>query len=278
MNPNASEHVQEASEATSLDHGFHYVPNRDLYQYRKSPRSAIIGVSPSHSLRQPQEASSAQLNDSLSIQPRNDAADTYLGQTGFLELYGPETRLDADGQVQHRRRKPEALDFLPSELEQVFEETYFEFCHPWCPVLDRGSLPGELAQSPLLLNTLALAASHVQPPMIPCAGPAAYYDRAKQMFYGDKEENLIMCLKSIALMYWWSPRAPSRVHRDSSWWWTTVAIRHAQHGGFHREPKPGSLSRSNVDPGLRRRIWWTLFVSLSLKSERNLIRTRPENV
>lgn len=253
-NTTPSDDVQEPPVTVTDNRSISSFANTDLYQ------PSIIDVSTAHSSRQPQSVHPVQSNPAPTSYNRN-VADCYLGETGFVDVYGPETRLDADGQVQHRRQSPEILDVPPPELQQVFEETYFDFCYTWCPVLDRDTLADELTQSPLLANALALAGSHVQPPMILCAGPAAFYERVKQMFYGDKEEDLVMCLKAIALIYWWSPRAPSRVHRDSSWWWTTVAIRHAQHGGFHREPKPGKPSRSNINPGLRRRIWWTLFVS-----------------
>lgn len=234
----------------------------DLYHVDQSV-SSIVDASPNYSSRPQQDSIfPVHSNSPFTLHMGNGAADSYLGETGFTDFYGPETRLDADVQVQHNRLNPEIPDLPPLELLQAFEETYFEFCSTWCPVLDRNTLSNELEHSPLLANALAVAGSHVRPPVISHVGPATYYDRTKQIFYGDKEDNLIMCLKAIALIYWWSPRPPSRVHRDTSWWWTTVAIRHAQHAGFHREPKPGVPSRSNTDPGLRRRIWWTLFVSL----------------
>ncbi|KAK1142948.1 hypothetical protein N8T08_007189 [Aspergillus melleus] len=208
---------------------------------------------------QPTGAAFAQLDSEL-ISPRQaDAADSYLGDPGYGEIYGSEIRLNADDQRRQAEVPPPFVDLPPPELVQGFEETYFEYCSTWCPVLDKNTIQSDLESSPLVMNALSLAASHVQPPVIIHAEPVTYYDRVKGLFYGDQEPNLFLCLKAIALIYWWSPRPPSRVHRDSSWWWTTVAIRHAQHGGFHREPKPGQLDRSHIDTGLRRRLWWTFF-------------------
>jgi len=259
-NNSQSELMQGSAIAASIEGNHPTFASEDLYQSQGSLPS-VVHVGPSPSSRQDQAIiSPSQPNEPLTPHTRNDAADSYLGETGFLELYGPETRLDADRQVQQNRDKPKDLDLPPPELQQSFEETYFEYCYTFCPILDRETLSSELQQSPLLLNSLAVVGGHVQPPMIYHTGPAVHYDRVKELFYGDKEENLIMCLKAISLVYWWSPRPPSRVHRDSSWWWTTVAIRHAQHGGFHREPRSGNSGRSSIDPGLRRRIWWTLFV------------------
>ncbi|KAG2416996.1 hypothetical protein HFD88_008213 [Aspergillus terreus] len=199
------------------------------------------------------------IGDSVSGPRPGDAADSYLGEPGYGVVYGSEIRNDADGQRRHSNVLPESVDLPPPELQQGFKETFFEYCYTWCPVLDRDTIQSDLEKSPLVVNALSLATSHICPPVIKHAEPATYYDKVKQLFYGDKEPNLLMCLKSIALVYWWSPRPPSRVHRDSSWWWTTVAIRHAQHGGFHREPKQGQLVRSVINPGLRRRLWWTFF-------------------
>lgn len=45
-------------------------------------------------------------------------------------------------------------------------------------------------------------------------------------------------------------------------WWTSVIIRHAQQMNIHREPAVDDPSRDRLNLGLRRRIWWTAFVSL----------------
>jgi hypothetical protein len=67
-------------------------------------------------------------------------------------------------------------------------------------------------------------------------------------------------LKAIMLFYWWAPQEPSAMNRNSSWWWTSVVIRQAQQAGIHNDFNP-SPSDTEHDPGLHRRLWWTVFVS-----------------
>ncbi|MBE3112498.1 MAG: fungal specific transcription factor domain-containing protein, partial [Acidobacteria bacterium] len=186
--------------------------------------------------------------------------------TGFLQIYGPENQLDAEQQeheatLESRRRLSHPQQ---QELLQSFAETYWEHCYAWCPVLDRETLAADLGRSPLLANALALAASHIRPPLVPHEGPATYYERARRMFYDDEEAGGLAMLQALALFYWWAPRPPSTVHRHSSWWWTSVIIRHAQQMNFHREPGGGHPLAGRLDMSLRRRIWWTAFVGSPL--------------
>lgn len=155
---------------------------------------------------------------------------------------------------------PSTLNVVQADLRQSFTETYFEYCYTWCPVLTRETLAKELEESPLLDNALAIVGSNVRPPLVPHAGPAAYYNRARRLFYEEEEENLIVALEAISLFYWWAPRPPSVLHKHSSWWWTSVVIKHAQQAGFYRE-SAGTLARQDIEPYIRRRIWWTAFVS-----------------
>jgi hypothetical protein len=188
------------------------------------------------------------------------SSKAYLVDPGFLKVYEPENESDARNQTESSRKEPFNLTISQPDLQQSFAETYFQYCYPWCPVLDKDSLSKDLKQSSLLESALALVGSHIQPPMIPHAGPASNYERARKLFYEDEEADLLTSLKSISLFYWWSPRSPTIVHRHSSWWWTSVVIRHAQQAGFHREPTLDRTCDARVDLGLRRRIWWTAFV------------------
>lgn len=175
-------------------------------------------------------------------------------------VFLPELQTNARDQERlFAERHPEVPGLPDPGLQQTFAETYFEYCYPWCPVLDRETLVEDLTQSPMLVNALALVGSHVKPPMIPHDGPAVYYERARMRFYNDEESDVMTSLKSISLFYWWSPRPPTILHRHSSWWWTSVVIRHCQQLGVHREPAPDHPLRQQIDLSLRRRIWWTAF-------------------
>ncbi|KAF5260504.1 hypothetical protein FOXYS1_8837 [Fusarium oxysporum] len=205
-----------------------------------------------------------------STSPTEGAGRSHAGDvdTGFLQIYGPENQLEAEQQelVANLELRNPASDPRQQELQQSFSETYFEYCYPWCPVLDHDTLDSELARSPMLANALALAASHIQPPLIPHQGPAAYYDKARMMFYMDEEPDILTSLKAVSLFYWWAPRSPSTAHRHASWWWTSVIIRHAQQMNIHREPKQGSVASSALHLSLRRRLWWTVFARERLTS------------
>ncbi|KAJ5900647.1 uncharacterized protein N7473_004717 [Penicillium subrubescens] len=77
-------------------------------------------------------------------------------------VFLPELQTTARDQ---ERQVVERLPIIPTlpdpNLQQSFAETYFEYCHPWCPVLDRDSHGEDLMRSPLLVNALALVGSHV---------------------------------------------------------------------------------------------------------------------
>lgn len=151
---------------------------------------------------------------------------------------------------------------LQPDLRQSFTETYFEYCYTWCPILDRATLSMELAESPLLDNAVAILGSHVRPPLIPHAGPATYYSRARRLFYDEEEEeDLLATLKAVSLFYWWAPRPPSVAHRHSSWWWTSIVIKLAQQAGFYRESVT-DMSKHGIKLYTLRRIWWTAFVGI----------------
>jgi hypothetical protein len=123
--------------------------------------------------------------------PGEGQGRSHLGDvdTGFLQVYGPENQLYADqteleATLEAKRRFSHPQQ---QELLQSFAETYWDYCYAWCPVLDRETLPDDLARSPLLANALALAASHIQPPLVPHEGPATYYKRARKIFYEGPE-------------------------------------------------------------------------------------------
>ncbi|KAI9372344.1 fungal-specific transcription factor domain-containing protein [Aspergillus egyptiacus] len=196
--------------------------------------------------------------------------DTETRRDLSSRYYQLEIQADARNQEQRllTQQQPD-VPLLPSpDLQQSFVETYLDYCSTWCPVLDRGQLNiDELSQSPLLVNALAIVGSHIKPPVMPHDGPAAYYERARNLFYNDAEPDVVRSLQAVSLFYWWSPRPPSILHRHSSWWWTSVVIRHCQQLGVHQQPSfdPAPASSQHNNPAshrshlIRRRIWWTAF-------------------
>ncbi|KIW12445.1 hypothetical protein PV08_09722 [Exophiala spinifera] len=198
----------------------------------------------------------------------------YLGGSGLLRLFEPDYRGIAAATTNTADQQEHGVasgrvgsladndgSLPPSELQESFAETYFNYCWPWCPVLDKQTFNGEIEDitSPLLINAMALLGMQVRPPIMQHARAKDYYDRAKMLFYMDEESDPLICLQSIMLFYWWAPRGPSQVHKDASWWWTGIAIKYAQQMGLHREPRNVEDVGGAAAQGLRRRIWWTLF-------------------
>jgi Fungal specific transcription factor domain len=213
----------------------------------------------------PSPEASHRRNQVASTSPREVTNNSHSGDvdTGFLQVYGHENQLDAEQQELEATLEPKnnLSEPLQHELMQTFAETYWENCYTWCPVLDRDRLDEEMSSSALLANAVALAASHICPPLVPHEGPASYYSKAKTIFYNDEEPDTLTALKALSLFYWWAPRSPSTAHRNSSWWWTSLIIRIGQQMNIHREPPEGDPLRDRLSLGLRRRIWWTVFVS-----------------
>ncbi|EEH47435.2 uncharacterized protein PADG_03519 [Paracoccidioides brasiliensis Pb18] len=179
------------------------------------------------------------------------------GEAGLFHVLDSASGIDHLNST-HLSGQP--IDLPPPALQESFMDTYFQYCYPWCPIFESSKLFSEQEESnSILLNqALALLGSRIQPPVLLHVPPSVYYDRAKALFYRNHESNPITCVKALLLFYWWGS-APNSPSLDTVWWWTGVAIRLAQQIGLHREPKPGQIMRPNETPGLRRRIWWTLF-------------------
>lgn len=189
---------------------------------------------------------------------------SYLGESSFLQIfsgYGAQDVLERSNAAQ--TSSGQYAELPPPALQQSYLDTYYKHCYTWCPILDPPESDGTtlLNNSPLLLYALALMGSHIEPPVMPHASPAQYYKRAKALFYSNSEKNPLVAISAIMLFYWWGYAPPDIVSIDTVWWWTGVAIRQAQQLGLHREPRPGQVGLLGETPSLRRRIWWTLFVS-----------------
>lgn len=192
-----------------------------------------------------------------------------FGDTGYMTLFSHDNVVAGDtvapGQL------PAHLVgayTIPVTLRDAFLETFVEQCFVWCPILDRDFLQDEtngqsiLDESLLLQQALALCGTRVNPPLIDSKDPAAHYQHVKQMFYSNSEKDPLVRLMSIMLLFWWSIGAPNLPNMDNAYWWTGIAIRMAQEMGLHREPQAHEIGSLGSTLGLRRRIWWTLFVSL----------------
>ena len=227
--------------------------------HRQQPRPpSLNGVTPPHPTTE--LLTSGHVPEGVAT-ARSNPSDV---DTGFLNVYGPETHAEIAEQQELDASLEYGYSFSDArqqELQQIYADTYVEFCYPWCPVLDVDRITEDTMRSPLLANALAVAGSHIRPPLIPHDGPATYYKRATSIFYNDEEPggSGLATLQALSLFYWWAPRGISVAHRHSSWWWTSVVIRHAQQMNLHREPGPGHPQHDPLQLSLRRRIWWTAF-------------------
>ncbi|KAK4501477.1 hypothetical protein PRZ48_007286 [Zasmidium cellare] len=185
-----------------------------------------------------------------------------FGDSGFLNIFDVEHQAVAatDG-ANFLPGSSISYDLPDAGLTQSFIETYLEVCWTWCPVFDKSDLEDGLIveRSPLIANAFALLGSHIRPPLSSAENPAKYYRQAKMLFYNDEERDPLANIRATMLFYWWVPRGPSVVHKDASWWWTSVAIKLAQQLGLHREPNDVQKIGGPRMQSLRRRIWWTLF-------------------
>ncbi|OJD19281.1 hypothetical protein AJ78_00730 [Emergomyces pasteurianus Ep9510] len=188
----------------------------------------------------------------------------YSSESGRLQMLDNAAAIN---QLNSTQPVLQPMDLPPPALQESFMDTYFQFCYTWCPILDNPTLfPEQEESNSVLLNqALALLGSRIQPSVLQHFPPIVYYNRAKALFYENHESNSITCMKALLLFYWWGS-APNSPSLDTVWWWTGVAIRLAQQIGLHREPKPGQVMRPSETPGLRRRIWWTLFARERLTS------------
>ncbi|RDL30989.1 uncharacterized protein BP5553_09778 [Venustampulla echinocandica] len=195
--------------------------------------------------------------------PQQHHPPSYIGDSGYMPIFSHEieSRVAPSPKQQQVTGIPNAVDFIRPALKQSYLDTYFEYVAVWCPVMHRETLQTQpdVLRSSLFTYALALSGNQINPPLVDHTDSATLYHRAKSLFYEKYEENPIIRISSLMLFYWWSAGAPNVVSMDNNWWWTGIAIRLAQEIGLHREPQPGQIMRHGETPGLRRRIWWTLF-------------------
>lgn len=188
----------------------------------------------------------------------------YLGDSGYMQIFGHESGGDSPIALQTAQKERRPIDDIPPALHEAHLEVFYELALTWCPVLDKEtyySSPG-FNQSLLLRHSLALCGNQIRPALIEQASSSEYYERAKELFYKNQERNPLVRIISLMLFYWYSAEAPNIVSTDNSWWWTGSAIRLAQQMGLHRQSEVSTPLCEGDSPGLRRRIWWTLMVSL----------------
>jgi hypothetical protein len=134
---------------------------------------------------------------------------------------------------------------------------FWTYCYPWMPIVARDWVENtpKSEMSPLLVQSILLAGSRVS--LITAASYSEdLYRKGKTLFWlGAERDPLIMTVSSI-LLNWWNPFAPDNVSIDTSAFWMRIGVTLAYQLGLHKK------SSNKSDSGLRKRVWWSLVVSL----------------
>jgi hypothetical protein len=151
-----------------------------------------------------------------------------------------------------------AFDLPPIPVRQSLTEAFFEKCWTWMPVVELENLHSYPAKpsSILLQQAIFLAGSQMRRGSSEYASSADYYQRTKALLDVGFEKDVLVTLAAICIIQWWNPAAPTNVSTNTSRFWVTYGIGLAQQLGLHRK-----TDKPSEQEGLRRRIWWTLYVS-----------------
>jgi hypothetical protein len=153
--------------------------------------------------------------------------------------------------------RPASDDFATGVFHN-YMTTYLDVCYTWIPIIDRlddGNVPSSTAFPLPLQHALASAAGTIYSPLLPDINSQhEHYQRARQLIHSGRAFDTLSLLKAAMLLSICdNPMSDSAT--DGSFWWTGVAIRLAQDLRLHRNAN-GMANREN--PGVLRRIWWTL--------------------
>lgn len=193
---------------------------------------------------------------------RNDYfrdTDSITNDEGALPISPAETLSEDDVQLLRLQR---AFDIPPRAVRESLIDTFMKRCAPWMPIVERSWLQDIDNNTPsiLLLQAVFLAASRVTsaPAVASYASSHEFYRRAKALFYSGWEKNPLTVVAAVCVLHWYNPECPEHVSTNTSSFWRYVGIGLAHQIGLHKEP-------SNTEgKALRRRLWWSLFVSCSV--------------
>jgi hypothetical protein len=195
------------------------------------------------------------------------SADT---QKILLVFQPTHTSITSNGLASTDSGRPQATKDAPMPtdinhtLRRIYFETYFEFAYIWCPTIDQDllQLHPEFASSVLLNHSLAVVGTNLKPPLLQHTPSIEHYRMARNAFYTQNETNPLITICALMLFHYWDMSNMQTVNNtDTDWWWLGNAIRLAQGEGLHREGK--SNDPQGPLQSLKRRIWWSLFVSAS---------------
>lgn len=175
--------------------------------------------------------------------------DTPSRNTGISEI---------DLQILHLNK---VFDLPPRATLESLIDKYMELCSPWTPIVERCWLEETDGSQPslLLLQAVLLAGSRVTSNTLVFASSQEFYQKARALFFSGHEKNIMFSIIALCLLQWWNPTGPEQITTDSSGFWVRIAVGMAYQVGLHREP----AQASKKDRMHRRRLWWSLVVSLT---------------
>ncbi|KAK3373841.1 fungal-specific transcription factor domain-containing protein [Lasiosphaeria ovina] len=175
-----------------------------------------------------------------------------------------------EADLQYLRRK-DALALPVPKLESALISAFVEFVHPYIPVLDLDKFLGVVSQrdgqndkvSLLLYQAVLFAgAAFVDAGILRESGYTSrkearkyFFSRVKIIYDMDYETDNMVLVQSLLMMtYWYETPNESK----DTWHWLGIAVSLALMSGLHRDPK--TLPVPPRDYGLRKRIWWSLYM------------------
>ena len=203
------------------------------------------------------------------VQPNESPVASLSAQTETL-VRPRNSDIDSHGSVStkencltdHLQQPPKPISGMNSILRRIYLDTFLECAYSWCPIVDRQLIQAhpEFGDSMLLIHSLAIVGSNLKPPFLHHAPSFEHYQMARHAFYSNHEKNQLVAVCAIMMFHYWDTSSMNTVNNtDSQWWWLGNSIRLAQDIGLHRESK--TIDQQTSLRALKRRIWWTLFVS-----------------
>ncbi|KAJ6782325.1 hypothetical protein PWT90_10942 [Aphanocladium album] len=187
---------------------------------------------------------------------------------------GPATfKYNVSPALEALRNQPDGPFTLPpGHVITSLLTAYFQWFHPFCPIVDEqdvwqqletGSLSTLLLQSLLLIGACHCDESVLSDAQLGSASQVKtrFYSCARQLYEADAETDSIVIIASLILMSFW--RGPVTGERDARYW-LGIAISTAQRRGLHRSREQGSLGPNARVPDrqkkLARRVWWSVYM------------------
>lgn len=165
--------------------------------------------------------------------------------------------VDLDLQFLNLRK---AFDIPPRAIRESLIDAFMERCHPWMPIVEKHWLEESERRRPsmLLQQAVFLAGSRVLSSPVTHTSSSEFYERARALFFHGYEKNTTLAIVAVCLLHWWNPTGPERFSTNTSGFWVRIGVGLAYQVGLHKEPADGPFK------SLRRRLWWSLVVSLGL--------------